>query len=146
MQETGKCSAAPLIWVIPLALYLAVSGALFLIGLLGVMTRRNPLLLLLIYTFVFTAVLPGIHPREMEPYALFMFCGILPWTWFSSSVLESSGILMSSGNLIKKILFPAEVLPIVVVLFDQRGGAVRAEEGHEDIGGSVSLHRVPRRL
>ena len=32
---------------VPLALYLAVSGALFLIGLLGVMTRRNPLLLLL---------------------------------------------------------------------------------------------------
>ena len=32
---------------VPLALYLAVSGALFLLGLLGVMTRRNPLLLLL---------------------------------------------------------------------------------------------------
>jgi NADH:ubiquinone oxidoreductase subunit K len=32
---------------VPLALYLALSGALFLIGLLGVMTRRNPLLLLL---------------------------------------------------------------------------------------------------
>ena len=50
----------------------------------------NPLMLLLIYTFVFTKVMPGIHPPEMEPYALFMFCGILPWTWFSSSILESS--------------------------------------------------------
>jgi lipopolysaccharide transport system permease protein len=76
----------------------------------------NPLLLLLIYTFVFTVVLPGTHPAEIEPYALFMFCGILPWTWFSSSLIESSNVLISGGNLIKKVLFPAEVLPIVTVL------------------------------
>ena len=76
----------------------------------------NPLLLLLIYTFVFTKVIPGSHQKEMEPYALFMFCGILPWTWFSSSLLESSNTLIAGGNLIKKVLFPAEVLPIVTVL------------------------------
>src|SRR6476646_4867116 len=75
----------------------------------------NPLLLLLIYSFVFTVVLPGVHPPEIEPYALFMFCGILPWTWFSSSLMESSGVLISGGNLIKKVLFPAEILPIVTV-------------------------------
>src|SRR4051795_3140052 len=76
----------------------------------------NPLLLLLIYSFVFTVVLPGTPPPEIEPYALFMFCGILPWTWFSSSLIESSNVLISGGNLIKKVLFPAEVLPIVTVL------------------------------
>jgi len=76
----------------------------------------NPLMLLLIYSFVFSVVLPGTHPKEIEPYALFMFCGILPWTWFSSSLLESSNVLISGGNLIKKVLFPAEVLPIVTVL------------------------------
>src|SRR4029079_8466559 len=48
--------------------------------------------------------------------ALFMFCGILPWTWFSSSILEASNVLIAGGNLIKKGLFPAEVLPIVPVL------------------------------
>jgi lipopolysaccharide transport system permease protein len=71
----------------------------------------NPLLLLLIYTFV-----PDELAKQLEPYALFMFCGILPWTWFSSSLLESSNVLISGGNLIKKVLFPAEVLPIVTVL------------------------------
>jgi ABC-type polysaccharide/polyol phosphate export permease len=76
----------------------------------------NPLLLLLIYSFVFTVVLPGTHPRDIEPYALFMFCGILPWTWFSSSLSESSNVLISGGNLIKKVLFPAEILPMVTVL------------------------------
>src|SRR5436190_17889335 len=76
----------------------------------------NPLMLLMIYTFVFTKVLVGAHLPEMEPYALFMFCGILPWTWFSASLLESSNTLFAGGNLIKKVLFPAEVLPIVTVL------------------------------
>ncbi len=76
----------------------------------------NPLLLLLIYTVVFTVVMPNVHPPELEPFALFMFCGLLPWTWFSSSLLESSNVLVAGGNLIKKVLFPAEVLPIVTVL------------------------------
>ena len=75
----------------------------------------NPLLLLLVYTFVFSYVLPARQPN-LDPYALFLFCGILPWTWFSSSILESSNVLIAGGNLIKKVLFPAEVLPIVAVL------------------------------
>jgi lipopolysaccharide transport system permease protein len=73
----------------------------------------NPLLLLLVYTFVFKFVMPP--PKGTDPYPLFMFCGLLPWTWFSSSLMESSGVLISGGNLIKKVLFPAEVLPIVTV-------------------------------
>jgi ABC-type polysaccharide/polyol phosphate export permease len=76
----------------------------------------NPLLLLLVYSFVFAVVLPGTHPKEIEPYALFLFCGLLPWTWFSSSLSEAANVLISGGNLIKKVLFPAEVLPIVTVL------------------------------
>jgi len=77
----------------------------------------NPLLLLSIYSFVFATVLPArIDDEALRPYALFMFCGILPWTWFSSSILEASNVLISGGNLIKKVLFPAEVLPFVTVL------------------------------
>ena len=75
----------------------------------------NPLLLLSVYSFVFAVILPGTH-TNVEPYALFMFCGILPWTWFSSSLSESANSLIAGGNLIKKVLFPAEVLPIVSVL------------------------------
>ena len=76
----------------------------------------NPLLLLSIYSFVFCRRPAGHDSNEVEPYALFMFCGILPWTWFSSSLSESAGVLISGGNLIKKVLFPAEILPIVSVL------------------------------
>src|SRR5918993_4316505 len=76
----------------------------------------NPLLLLLVYSFVFSYVMPAAHDPRIEPYALFMFCGILPWTWFSSSLSEAAGVLISGGNLIKKVLFPAEILPIVTAL------------------------------
>jgi homopolymeric O-antigen transport system permease protein len=75
----------------------------------------NPLLLLLIYSFVFTTVIPNEVPG-VQPYALFMFCGILPWTWFATSLSDAAGSLIAGGNLIKKVLFPAEVLPIVNVL------------------------------
>lgn len=75
----------------------------------------NPLMLLLIYNWVFTNLLTGAI-EEIQPYALFMFCGLLPWTWFSSALNESAGSLISGGNLIKKVLFPAEVLPIVSVI------------------------------
>jgi lipopolysaccharide transport system permease protein len=78
-------------------------------------TFVNPLLLLLVYSFVFTTVMPN-NVQGVQPYALFMFCGILPWTWFSSSLSEASGSLIAGGNLIKKVLFPAEILPIVSVL------------------------------
>jgi ABC-type polysaccharide/polyol phosphate export permease len=76
----------------------------------------NPLLLLLTYGFVFTVMLPVARTPEMEPYFLFLFCGILPWTWFQASIAESAGVLIAGGNLIKKVLFPAEVLPVVTVL------------------------------
>jgi ABC-type polysaccharide/polyol phosphate export permease len=75
----------------------------------------NPLMLLLVYTFVFKFVLPN-DTKGLQPYSLFLFCGILPWNWFASSLTEASGSLIAGGNLIKKVLFPAEVLPIVSVL------------------------------
>jgi lipopolysaccharide transport system permease protein len=74
----------------------------------------NPLLLLLVYTFVFSYVMRP--PEGIHDYALFLFCGLLPWTWFQTSLVESSSVLISGGNLIKKVMFPAEILPIVTVL------------------------------
>lgn len=75
----------------------------------------NPLLLLTVYTIVFNYILPNTN-KDTQPYALFLFCGLLPWTWFSSALLESSNVIIMGGSLIKKIIFPAEVLPIVSVL------------------------------
>jgi lipopolysaccharide transport system permease protein len=74
----------------------------------------NPLLLLLVYTFVFSYVMTP--PSNVPNFALFLFCGLLPWTWFSTSLVESSNVLISGGNLIKKVMFPAEIPPFVTVL------------------------------
>lgn len=79
----------------------------------------NPLLLLVVYTIVFGFIIgPRVEGVADTPwlYALFMFCGVLPWqTWFAASIIESANCLMMQGNLIKKMLFPTEILPIVVV-------------------------------
>jgi len=52
----------------------------------------------------------------VQPYPLFLFSGILPWTFFAAAVLESTNSISSNAGLIKKVMFPAEALPIVVVL------------------------------
>jgi ABC-type polysaccharide/polyol phosphate export permease len=102
----------------------------------------NPLLLLSIYSFVFSVVLPGTRPATLEPYALFMFCGILPWTWFSSSLSESANVLIAGGNLIKKVLFPAEILPIVAVLANM----VHFFLGLPILGAFLVYYRAPLQL
>jgi lipopolysaccharide transport system permease protein len=73
----------------------------------------NPLLLLAVYTLVFTKFFPR---QVVEPYPLFLFCGILPWTFFAAAILESTASISSNAGLIKKVMFPAEALPLVVVL------------------------------
>jgi len=75
----------------------------------------NPFLLLTVYTLVFRYIMKN-DDEATRPYSVFLFCGLLPWTWFTTSLLEASGSLIAGGNLIKKVLFPAEVLPIVSVL------------------------------
>ena len=74
----------------------------------------NPLLLLVVYTVIFNFFITD--KANVQPYALFLCCGLLPWTWFAASLNESTNSLIAGGNLIKKVLFPAEVLPIVSVL------------------------------
>jgi len=67
----------------------------------------NPLLLMIVYTLVFGFIIPARDPAfQGNPliYAIFLFCGVLPWTWFSSSSIESANVLMVQ-----------EILPIVVV-------------------------------
>src|SRR5437588_7780348 len=70
----------------------------------------NPLLLLTVYTIVFTVFFPA---NAIKPYPLFLFAGILPWTFFAAATLESTGAVSANAGLIKKVMFPAEALPLV---------------------------------
>ena len=76
----------------------------------------NPLLLFLVYTFVFTRILPGGRAPGAEPYALFLMIGLFPWIWASTSILEGTVSLTTNASLIRKAVFPAEILPMVSVV------------------------------
>lgn len=75
----------------------------------------NPLLLLIIYSFVFTYIF---RPRieGISLYALFLFIGLLPWNWFSSSLNDCAICFQENAGLLKKIYFPLEIIPLVKVL------------------------------
>ncbi len=75
----------------------------------------NPLLLLLVYTVVFTTVFTPRVAGE-NPYALFLFAGLLPWLFFSSALLDSAITLVDNGPLLAKVMCPPEVFPAVTVL------------------------------
>lgn len=75
----------------------------------------NPLLLLAVYTLVFDFIFT---PRMAgaTPYSVFLLTGLFPWIWLSTSLVEATSSLMANAALIRKAVFPAEVLPVVVSL------------------------------
>lgn len=75
----------------------------------------NPLLLLAVYSFVFGFVFRRPFGNT-EPYALFLISGLFPWIWVSSSLLEGTVSLIGNAGLIRKAVFPIEILPLVPVL------------------------------
>jgi lipopolysaccharide transport system permease protein len=75
-------------------------------------TLLNPLLHMGIYALVFSVYIR----IEMEQYPAFLLCGILPWMWFSSALFMGTTAIIESGSLLKKVVFPPQVLPTVVVI------------------------------
>lgn len=73
----------------------------------------QPLLSTLIFT-VFLGVLARV-PSDGLPYPLLAYAGLLPWTFFSSSVIGSSGSLVGNAHLITKIYFPRMIIPIAAI-------------------------------
>ena len=72
----------------------------------------NPLLLLLIYTFVFTFVFHA----SGRAYPVYLFVGLLPYTWFQSSVTEATMSVLSSSSFITKSTLPSEIVVVVRVI------------------------------
>ncbi len=71
----------------------------------------NPLLQIIVYAVVFQVILK--NPKEN--YAIFLCCGLIPWTFFSSAITRSAFTMIENGNIIKKVYFPREILPISIV-------------------------------
>lgn len=82
-------------------------------------TVIHPLILLVVYVFVFSKIIGvrySLGPSSLENFALYMFCGMVPWLAFSEAVGRSPTLLFENGNLIKRVAFPSEILPFYVVI------------------------------
>lgn len=74
-------------------------------------TFLNPLLQLMVYTLVFSVILRS----DIDKYYLFLFVALIPWIFFSSCLTGGSSSVLSAKDMIKKIYFPREVMPISYV-------------------------------
>lgn len=75
-------------------------------------TFMNPLIQMGIYTLVFSFYLR----INIENYPAFLFCGLIPWTWVSSSVERGMHSIVHSGSLVTKVMLPPQVLPTTMNL------------------------------
>ena len=74
----------------------------------------NPFFQMLIMSFVFSNILR--ITNLSVPYPIFLYAGLLPWTFFSLSLTSAMGVFIENSSLIKKIYFPREVLVLSTIL------------------------------
>ncbi len=73
----------------------------------------TPVAFMLIFTFVFNRV-ARIDTGDI-PYAIFAYCGLLPWTFFAASLSAATQSLVKHHTLVSKVYFPREVFPLAAV-------------------------------
>lgn len=74
----------------------------------------QPLALMLIYTIIFSVVTK--MPAEGVPYAVFVYAALLPWTYFATIMTNSATCLVNHSQLVTKVYFPREILPLTYVV------------------------------
>jgi lipopolysaccharide transport system permease protein len=74
----------------------------------------RPFLTMMVFTIIFgkIAKLPS---EGSAPYAIMVFAGMLPWTFFSSALSEASNSILGNANLISKVYFPRLIVPMAAV-------------------------------
>jgi len=83
------------------------------IGVLWALIR--PFLTMLVFTVIFGRIAK--LPTDGDaPYALMVFAGILPWTFFSTGLSEAANSLINNTNLISKVYFPRLIVPVAVIV------------------------------
>ena len=73
----------------------------------------NPLGMMLVFTIISPLLF---RDQTIVNYPVFLLSGILPWNFFSASIMTGTNSVVASGHLIKKVYFPPEVLPIATIL------------------------------
>ena len=73
----------------------------------------TPVVMIAIFTFIFAGIFGarfGASDSHWD-YALYLFCGLLPWSMFQESVQQSATTIVAHANLVKRVVFPLETLP-----------------------------------
>jgi lipopolysaccharide transport system permease protein len=81
-------------------------------------TLLTPMVMIAIFTIIFAGIFKakfGTSSSQWD-YALYLFCGLLPWNAFQESVQLSSSTIVAHANLVKRVVFPLETLPISLSL------------------------------
>lgn len=82
---------------------------------LGVLwSLLNPLMMMLVFTVVFTIMTRA--SSNVPYFPVFVLCALLPWNFFSTSVIGATSSILSNANLVNKVYFPREILPLATVL------------------------------
>jgi lipopolysaccharide transport system permease protein len=78
----------------------------------------TPVVMIAIFTFIFAGIFGARFGSSQShwDYALYLFCGLLPWTMFQETVQQSSSTIVSHANLVKRVVFPLETLPVAQAL------------------------------
>jgi lipopolysaccharide transport system permease protein len=77
----------------------------------------TPVVMIAIFTFIFAGIFGarfGAGNSHWD-YALYVFCGLLPWSMFQDSVQQSANTIVTHANLVKRVVFPLETLPAAQV-------------------------------
>ena len=75
----------------------------------------RPFLTMVVFTVVF-GKLANLPSEGTAPYALMVFAGMLPWSFFATAVADASNSLIGNANLISKVYFPRLIVPIAAVM------------------------------
>lgn len=73
----------------------------------------NPLLQITVYAIIFPLIMG--NSAQYKDYTLFMVCGLIPWNFFTAAINRSAYTMIENGNILKKVYFPREILPLSVV-------------------------------
>jgi len=73
----------------------------------------QPAMAMVIFTIIFGRLVK--LPTDGSPYPIFVYAGLLPWTFFSNAVSTASNSLVNSANLITKVYFPRVIIPLAAV-------------------------------
>lgn len=82
----------------------------------------NPLFMLTVYTFVFSVVFQArwnVASNSKTEFALMLFAGLIIFNFFAECITRAPTLIISNTNYVKKVVFPLEILPVVVM-----GGAM----------------------